>query len=252
MAGFKTHITFSSILGVGYGTAAYCLYDIPLPSCILAGGLCGVSGMLPDLDSGPGVPLRESMAFAAAVVPMLLVHHFQAAGWSYETIALAGAAIYLLVRFGGTHLLQLLTDHRGMFHSIPTALIFGELAYLAASGDEVVRAYKAGAVIIGFMSHLFLDEVYSVQWSGGKIGLKSSFGTALKFFGHSWGANLVTFTLFAAMTFAVVKEPNWLQNRIQSETQMAGKIERREDAKNSSDLPATKKISQKISEFFNK
>ena len=112
---------------------------------------------------------------------MLLIHHFQAAGWSYEDDRPWPApAIYLLVRFGGTHLLQLLTDHRGMFHSIPAALIFGELAYLAASGDEVVRAYKAGAVIIGFMSHLFLDEVYSVQWSGGKIGLKSSFGTALK------------------------------------------------------------------------
>ena len=54
MAGFKTHITTSSVLGVAYGATARCLYDVPLPTCLLAGGLCGVSGMLPDLDSGPG------------------------------------------------------------------------------------------------------------------------------------------------------------------------------------------------------
>ena len=135
MAGFKTHITFSSILGAGYGTAAYFLYDVPIPSCILAGGLCGVSGMLPDLDSGPGRPLHESMAFAAAVVPVMLIHHFQRMGLSHEMIIIIGAALYLSIRFGGAWLLQHFTVHRGMFHSLPAAAIFGEIGYLLASGD---------------------------------------------------------------------------------------------------------------------
>jgi hypothetical protein len=60
MAGFRTHVTTSSVLGVAYGAGAWYLYDVPAPTCVLACGLCGVSGMLPDLDSGPGVPLRES------------------------------------------------------------------------------------------------------------------------------------------------------------------------------------------------
>ena len=77
MAGFKMHIGTSSVLGVAYGAAGWHFYDVPWPTAVLAGGLCGVSGMLPDLDSGPGVPLRESVAFAAAVVPMLLVHRFE-------------------------------------------------------------------------------------------------------------------------------------------------------------------------------
>ena len=77
MAGFKTHITVSSLLGVGYGGAAYLMYGVPWPTCALAAGLCGVSGMLPDIDSDSGTPLHESMAFAAAVVPMMLLHRFQ-------------------------------------------------------------------------------------------------------------------------------------------------------------------------------
>ena len=33
MAGFKTHITVSSLLGVGYGGAAYWMYGVPWPTC---------------------------------------------------------------------------------------------------------------------------------------------------------------------------------------------------------------------------
>jgi len=66
MAGFKTHIGFSGLLGVGYGGAAFAFYDVPLPTALLAGGLCTVSGMLPDVDSGSGRPLRESMTAARA------------------------------------------------------------------------------------------------------------------------------------------------------------------------------------------
>src|SRR3972149_3606964 len=190
MAGFKTHIAFSSILGAGYGTAAYFLYDVPWPSCVLAGGLCGVSGMLPDLDSGPGTPLRESMAFAAAVVPVMLIHRLQQRALSTEMFIIIVAGLYLLIRFGGMALLKLFTEHRGMFHSLPAAAIFGEVAYLLASGDTHLRLYKAGAVVLGFLSHLFLDEVYSFEWSRGRLHLKNSFGTALKLIGHSWWANI--------------------------------------------------------------
>src|SRR5271156_5506914 len=117
MAGFKTHITTSTLLGIGGGAAAFAFYHVPVPACALAAGLCGVSGMLPDLDSGPGRPLRESTAFAAAVVPMMLIDRFKALGLAPESIVLAGAAIYLAIRFGVGWLLRHTTVHRGMFHS---------------------------------------------------------------------------------------------------------------------------------------
>jgi len=210
MAGFKTHITFSSILGAGYGGAAYFLYNVPIPSCILAGGLCGVSGMLPDLDSGPGRPLHESMAFAAAVVPVMSIHHLQKMGFSQEMIILIGAAFYLLIRFGGAWLLQRFTVHRGMFHSLPAAAIFGEMAYLLASGDTNLKLYKAGAVVLGYMSHLFLDEIWSIEWKHG-LHLKSSFGTALKIFGHGWWPNISTYGKLAILTLVIIQGPTYMQ-----------------------------------------
>ncbi len=90
MAGFRTHITVSTFTGIGYGTAAHLLYQVPLPTCILAGGLCSVAGMLPDLDSDSGVPLRESVAFGAAVVPMMLMERLRHYDLATETIVLVG------------------------------------------------------------------------------------------------------------------------------------------------------------------
>ena len=210
MAGFKTHITVSSLLGAGYGGAAFFMYGAPWPACALAGGLCAVSGMLPDIDSDSGTPLRESMAFAAAVVPMMLLNRFQHLGMSHESIILAGAAVYLTIRFGIAALLKRYTVHRGMFHSLPAAVIFGELAFLLSSGDDWrLRAFKAGGVVIGFLSHLVLDEIYSVQWSRGR--LKNSFGTALKLFGHDWLANLSAYAKLAFLTCAILFEPRWTQ-----------------------------------------
>ena len=204
MAGFKTHVTVSSVLGIGYGAAAYGYFHLPPSTCLLAAGLCGVSGMLPDLDSGPGRPLHESCLFAAAAVPMLLIDHFET--W----------ALYFLIRFGLPEVLKRLTEHRGMFHSLPTALIFGELAFLLSSGtDERLRLFKAGAVVLGFLSHLILDEIWSVEFFSTHPGLKKSFGTAFKLFGKGWWPNLFTFALLGLITFVTFNEPMWLRQYCQ-------------------------------------
>jgi hypothetical protein len=211
MADFKTHLTASTLLGVAYGGAAYQMYQVPIPSCVLAAGLCSVSGMLPDIDSGPGRPLREITTFMAAVVPTMLFGRLLQMNLSHETIILAGAAVYVAIRFGLASLLKHYTVHRGMFHSLPAAAIFGELVFLLAYSDSpMLRWFTAGGVVLGFLSHLLLDEVYSVQWDG-RPRLKKSFGTAVKLFGDGWWPNLSVYAKLAALTFLVVEEPGFMR-----------------------------------------
>jgi hypothetical protein len=163
------------------------------------------------LDSDSGVPLRESITFAAAALPMLFIDRFQQLGWSHETMALVGAGIYASVRFGLASLIKKITVHRGMFHSIPAALIAGEIFYLIASANEpAIRLYKAGAVVAGFMSHLILDEIWSISFQGGVPRFKSSFGTALKFWGDSLFSNLATYTQLGLLTYVSMQDGDWL------------------------------------------
>jgi hypothetical protein len=210
MPGFKVHITASSILGVGYGAAALTVYEVPAPTCLLATGLCSVSGMLPDLDSGPGIPLRESLCFSAAFVPMLLVDRVREMGWTHESMVLGGALLYLLIRFGLGHFLRHHSVHRGIYHSIPVCLIFAGLAFLLCNtGSLPVRYYKAGAVVIGFMSHLILDEIWSIERKGVMWHLKSSFGTAVKLYAPCWWSTTLAYVGLAAVTSLVLSDPIW-------------------------------------------
>ena len=207
MAGFQTHIATSTLAGVGYGVWGY-QCGAPLETCLLAGGLCSVSGMLPDLDSDSGRPVQEMSAFAAAVVPMLMLDRFSTLGWSHEMMAVAGAGMYGAIRFGAAEIFKRYTVHRGMWHSLPACAACGLLAFVIAAGpDLAIRLFKAGGVTLGFLSHLVLDEIWSFQLRSGKLNVKKSFGTALKIFGKDRVANFTMSGLLAAVALLAVGDP---------------------------------------------
>jgi hypothetical protein len=207
MAGFRTHVTTSSLLGVGYAGLG-CYWGLPIESSLIAGGLCGIGGMLPDIDSDSGIPFRESMGFAAAIMPMMLLDRFRQLGLNYEQIVLATGGMYLFVRFGLAKLLAKYTVHRGMFHSLPAALIFTGLAFLLGNAENLqLRYYKACGVFVGVMSHLMLDEIYAVEWTGGRWRFKKSFGTAMKLWGKSTWANISTYGKLLIIATMILGEP---------------------------------------------
>jgi membrane-bound metal-dependent hydrolase YbcI (DUF457 family) len=206
MSNFKTHITTSCVVGAGYGVAGSVLLEATLPTCILAGGLCGLAGVLPDLDSDSSVPVRETITFASAVVPMLMIDRFQAMGWSHETIVLAGGILYFGVRFGVSTLIKRYTVHRGMWHSIPAAAVFGLLAFLICSCEDMTfRLFKTGAVVLGFMVHLTLDEIWAIDLKN--FRLKKSFGTALKLWGKKGWANVSVYAKLGFLVLLVIGDP---------------------------------------------
>ena len=212
MAGFRMHVTTSTVLGCGYAGVAYGGYGVPLETAIVAGAMCGISGMLPDLDSDNGVPLRETMAFAAAIVPMLLVGRFQSLALSHDAMVLAAVSLYFLVRFGMANMIRKYTVHRGMFHSVPAGLIFAGLAFLLSGAAPLeIRCYKAGGVLAGFLSHLVLDEIYAVEWKSGRWRFKKSFGTALKFWGDDGWSNFSTYAKLIIVAMMILGEPMVLE-----------------------------------------
>ena len=207
MAGFQTHITVSTAAGVGIAGAGFA-FGVPPETCVLTGTLCSVAGMLPDIDSDNGVPLRETMSFGAAILPMMLIDRFQALHWSNEAIALAAIGIYAAIRFGLAEIIRRYTVHRGMWHSIPAAGICGALTFLIVSGQTIeMRLFKTSGVVIGFLSHLILDEIWSVNVGVGGVKVKKSFGTALKFFGKKPWANMSTYGKLALLAFLLPNDP---------------------------------------------
>lgn len=206
MADFKTHITASTLLGAGYGAVAYFYFDIAPAHCFIAGSLCSVAGMLPDLDSNSSIPQREMLSFVSVCVPMLMMSRFEELGLTAEHMVFIAALLYVVIRFGIGGLFRRFTKHRGMWHSIPAALVAGMATYLVClSGDTSVRLFKAWAVVLGFLLHLLLDEIYSVDLMGRR--LKKSSGTAMKLFGKDSLPNLFVYGNIAALALVIFNEP---------------------------------------------
>ncbi|HLJ11084.1 MAG TPA: metal-dependent hydrolase [Planctomycetaceae bacterium] len=212
MANYQTHLAVSGIMGVAYGTAASALCAFSPVHGALACCLTCLAGMLPDLDSETGRPVREVFGALAAATPFLMSNRLEAWAGGRDGAVLLALAIYVAIRYGGANLLALLAVHRGMFHSIPAMLIAAELAFLACKFDSLrVRLLLAGGVAVGFASHLALDELYSVKWDGALVALKSSAGSAVKFLSKNWSANIVAYGLLASLSYAVLVDTGYIQ-----------------------------------------
>jgi len=78
--------------------------------------------------------------------------------------------------------------HRGLVHSIPFAIVLSIILYLILRygqetlnlNAEINSALVSLLLFVGFITHLILDELYSIDFNNRKI--KKSFGSALSLF----------------------------------------------------------------------
>lgn len=108
-----------------------------------------------------------------------------------------------------------------MFHSLPAAAIAGQVTFLAFSHDDPMRRYFiSGAVVLGFLSHLVMDEIWSVRLGQFGAKAKKAFGTAMKFHGPVLWSNVVTYVLVVALGLIAATEAARTERMSQVRQQM--------------------------------
>lgn len=181
MANFNTHLMGAMAVSGVTATALTMTGMFPHQAVIGYFVLGVIGGLLPDIDLPNSIPVRIAFAALAVVAGFLLVFAF-GRRYSLVELLLLWLGCFLLLRYGIFALLDRLTVHRGLIHSIPAGIGFGLITTLIAYhafNASVIHAWLCGAfVTLGFIVHLLLDEFYSVDLLGKKL-LKSSFGTAL-------------------------------------------------------------------------
>ena len=207
MAAYREHITVSGLCGIGFGMLATFGFSFTPVQASLAGVLTWVGGMLPDLDSDSGRPIRELFSLLAAALPIILLRRLMRWGGNAENTMLLAVIVYIGVRYGASSMLAKLSVHRGMFHSIPAMAIAAEIVFLAYESEDMkVKLLMGGGVGLGFLSHLVLDELYAVQWTGIRLKLNKAAGSAMKFVGTELLPNVVTYSLLFVLTYAAMVE----------------------------------------------
>ncbi len=213
MASFRGHVTFSASLGAALGVMSWWQLGFDWGVAALAGGLTAIGGMLPDLDSDSGVPVREMFSLASVFGPLLLLSRLVKSGLETEEMLVVMGVLYVGIRYGLSRLFKSVTVHRGMFHSIPMMLIFGLATFLVYHHPNLgPRILVSTGVMIGFLSHLLLDELCAVDFRGLTPKLNQFAGSALKFASPSKWATGLTYAVLLALagaTFLEVKpRPN--------------------------------------------
>ena len=124
-----------------------------------------------------------------------------------EQLLVMLGAVYLIVRYGIAELFKRITVHRGMFHSVPALLISGLAVFLMHAPEHLQqeemrrRLYYACGTMIGFLSHLVLDELFAVDLMGLVPKLNQFAGSALKLKSDSWIATLMTYAILVVLGY---------------------------------------------------
>ncbi|WP_043756354.1 metal-dependent hydrolase [Imhoffiella purpurea] len=181
MANFQTHLnggilaSAAATLGLHMGGMVQGGQTLPL----FALGVIG--SLLPDIDSDTSKPVNALFSVLGAGLAFAMTLPLMDCFQPLE-LTLIWVGVFLCVRYGFFEIFTRFTVHRGIWHSwlgiAAASLATVDIAYWIWE-QPPESAWTAGLMVgIGYFTHLFLDEVYSVDLFNSR--LKRSFGTALK------------------------------------------------------------------------
>jgi hypothetical protein len=183
MADFATHLGWGAV-GAGLAASATYAADIVPAGDLLTLTTAGVIGsVLPDIDLEKAVPSRGLFTGLALGLAFIVLFNFKAT-YSITELWLIWLAVFVAIRYGAFHIFHRNAVHRGIFHSLIAGMFFMAFSAVLIAywlGRDPIVAWMGGLfVFLGYVIHLLLDEIYSVDITGAR--LKRSFGSALKVF----------------------------------------------------------------------
>lgn len=206
MANFTTHIAVGTIVSGALATLTLAA-DVVAPENLIAVTMAGVLGsVLPDIDLKDSRP-SKAMFSGLAVFFSFAVLFGAAEHFSVVELLVLWLGTLAFVRYGAKAVFHELSYHRGIWHSVlaaafcaaTTAVVY----YYLLRRPDGVAWLAAGFLFIGYMTHLVLDEIYSVDVMD--VRVKSSFGTAVKIVdAKHWGH---TAAMAAALALVILITP---------------------------------------------
>jgi len=226
MGNYQQHLTVSTTAGVVLGGLAWWPCGFPASTCLVTGGLCSLGGLLPDIDSNTSRSFQDYMWMTGSIVSTLVINRLSTMDVGSEMVMFIGVSLFLIIRYCAAGIIKKFTVHRGIIHSIPAMLISGELIFLLSDDENTEqRILKAVGFSLGFLSHLILDEIYSVERLGNKVHVKKSFGTALKLFNRSrLDTTFACYIILVSLGWLAVNEPDWMNSQFYKNIDLLAEI----------------------------
>jgi membrane-bound metal-dependent hydrolase YbcI (DUF457 family) len=203
MANFPTHIAVGTVVSGALATVTLAT-GLVAPQNIIAVTAAGVLGsVLPDIDLEESRPAKAMFSGLGVFFSFAVLFSLEQQKYSVAEMLILWLGTLLLVRYVAKEIFFRISYHRGVWHSLLAVLFCALLTawiYSRLLGKDDGIAWLAGGFLaIGYLTHLILDEIYSVDVMDTRV--KSSFGTALKLYdykhvGHSSAMIIATVIVF--------------------------------------------------------
>ncbi|SFD73618.1 metal-dependent hydrolase [Pseudoalteromonas denitrificans] len=179
MANFATHLKASILTSAALSSVILNTHIATAPQSITLFLIGALSGLLPDLDADNSTSIDWLFSILGLVLcasfSLLVPQSSLVAVWFFTLV------IYFSTHYMIKPVFEKLTVHRGSFHSLFAIIMFsliGVTLSLLLSQSLNVSLLVGVFITLGALTHLLLDELYSVDLENNT--LKSSFGTAMK------------------------------------------------------------------------
>ncbi|QWR77728.1 metal-dependent hydrolase [Candidatus Magnetomonas plexicatena] len=200
MPGFKEHLTFGLITGVAVSLPAVTMHYVKNSLALPIIACTSVGALIADFDSESSVPFHVASSVFAAITGVFVFLYLKRTTPEIGDLLIWTVCSVLAAKFLISPIIKKMTTHRGIWHSIPAAVISFLAAFLLlqrVNMETDSRFYLTLSIGIGYISHLVLDEGKSlfhfkflIFWSP-----KKSIGSALKFIGQSKIITLFTYLI---------------------------------------------------------
>ena len=181
MANFNTHITVAAVASSLLSTLCLQIGFIGSHDTISLTLAGTVGGILPDIDLQHSYSSRIIFSLLGIIVAFLWVFSTKNQ-LSIIELWVIGGIIYTTIRYPIWTMFHQYIRHRGAIHSILSAFSFAffttSISFHFLAKTPFIAWFFGLLVFYGFIIHLLLDELYSVDFINRRM--RRSFGTALK------------------------------------------------------------------------
>jgi len=223
MANFTTHIAVGTIVSGTLATLTLAA-DVIAPDNLIAVTMAGVLGsVLPDIDLKDSRPAKALFSGLAVFLSFTVLFSF-AYNFSIVEMWILWLGTFFAVRYPIKATFHRFSYHRGIWHSVLAGLFFcfvtAALFKFRFGRHEGVAWLAGGFMFVGYLTHLVLDEIYSVDVLDTRV--KASFGTALKLFDGRRPLDSIAIAAAAIGAFMLTPPPTTFVDGITSRSLWAG------------------------------
>ena len=221
MANFNTHFTVAAGASAVVSATLLSMEVVTPEQAVIAFGLGTLGGLLPDVDSAHSTSIKVGFNVLSLLMTIMLIF-VKSSTYSLVEMAVVASLVFIGIRYAFLEFFRKISKHRGMFHTVPVAVIWGIVVASMCQWffdlNSLVAWVYGFMITWGYLVHLILDETYSVDL--GNRRMKRSSGTAFKFgMFKNTNQKIQTAVIYAAipLLLLIAPETDLLQTAIFSQ-----------------------------------